>query len=125
MNELLYADESYAVRGAIFEVYREMGSGFLEAVYQECLAIKFKRRNIPFRPQEELRLVYKGDALQQRYKADFVCFDKILVELKAVKELVPDHRAHLLNYLNATGMRLGLLVNFGSYPEAEVERMVL
>jgi GxxExxY protein len=125
MGQLLYGDESYAIRGAVFEVYREMCSGFLEPVYQECLVIEFKLRKVPARPQEELRLVYKGEPLEQKYRPDFVCFDKIVVELNAVKELAPEHRAQLLNYLKATGIRLGLLVNFGSYPEVEVERMVL
>jgi GxxExxY protein len=125
MGQLLYAEETYAIRGAIFDVYREMGSGFLEAVYQECLEKEFQHRNVPYLAQAELRLVYKGDLLLQTYKADFVCFGKIIVEIKAVKEIAPEHRAQLLNYLRATGMKLGLLVNFGSYPEVEVERRVL
>ena len=125
MEELLYAEESYAIRGAIFDVYREMGSGFLEPVYQECLENEFKRRNLPHVPQVELKLIYKGDLLLQTYKPDFVCFGKIIVELKAVKAIAPEHEAQLLNYLKATGMRLGLLVNFGSYPNAEVERRIL
>jgi GxxExxY protein len=125
MGQLLYAEETYAIRGAVFEVYREMGSGFLEAVYQECLAKEFPRRGVPYLAQEKLRLAYKGDPLQQTYEADFVCLGKIIVELKAVKEIAPDHEAQLLNYLKATGMKLGLLVNFGSYPEVQIERRVL
>ncbi len=124
MDELLYADETYAIRGAIFEVYREMGSGFLEPVYQECLEIEFNRRGLPFLSQCELKLTYQGVSLLQIYKADFVCFEKIIVELKAVKELAPAHEAQLLNYLKATGLRLGLLVNFGSHPDAQVERRI-
>ena len=124
MEELLYAEESYAIRGAIFDVYREMGSGFLEPVYQECLEKEFKRRSLPYLPQVELKLIYKGDLLLQTYKPDFVCLGKIIVELKAVKTIAPEHEAQLLNYLKATGMRLGLLVNFGSYPDAEVERRI-
>jgi GxxExxY protein len=125
MGQLLYAEETYAIRGAVFEVYREMGSGFLEAVYQECLENEFQRRNVSYLAQAELRLSYKGDRLLQTYKADFVCFGKIIVEFKAVKEIAPEHEAQLLNYLRASGMKLGLLVNFGSYPEAQVERRVL
>ncbi len=124
MSELLYEKESYAIRGAVFEVYGEMGSGFLEAVYQECMEKELKLRAIPNLAQSELRLVYKDEPLEQTYKPDFICFGKIIVELKAVKDLVPEHKAQLVNYLKATGLRLGLLVNFGSYPNVEIERMV-
>ena len=124
MSELLFEQETYAIRGAVFEVYREMGSGFLEAVYQECLEKEFQYRAIPFIPQGELRLTYKDEPLVQVYKPDFICYHKIIVELKAVKELVPEHKAQLLNDLKATRLRLGLLVNFGSDPKVEVERMV-
>ena len=125
MSELLYANESYAIRGAIFEVYSEMGSGFLEPVYQECLEKELKNRAIAYLAQSQLRLVYKNEPLEQIYKPDFICFGKIIVELKAVKELVPEHKAQLVNYLKATRLRLGLLVNFGSYPNVEIDRMVL
>jgi GxxExxY protein len=125
MAELLFKNESFAIRGAVFEVYNEMGSGFLEPVYQECLEIEFRHRGIPNLAQAELRLIYKDEPLVQTYKPDFLCFDKIVVELKAVKELVAEHRAQLINYLKATNMRLGLLVNFGSYPKIQIERMVL
>jgi GxxExxY protein len=125
MGELLFEQETYLIRGAIFEVYREMGSGFLESVYQECLDKEFKHRGIPHAAQVELRLSYKNEPLVQSYKADFVCFDTIIVELKAVRELVPEHKAQVLNYLKATGLRLGLLVNFGSHPQVEIERLVL
>ena len=125
MGKLIYEEESYAIRGAVFEVYREMGCGFLEAVYQECLAKEFGRAEIPFQAQPELWLSYKGERLQQTYKPDFVCFDKIIVELKAVKEICPEHQAQVINYLKATGMKLGLLVNFGAYPKATVERLAL
>jgi GxxExxY protein len=125
MGEILYAEESYAIRGAVFEVYREVGCGFLEPVYQECLEKEFKLRNLPYLSQVQLGLTYKGDPLAQFYKADFVCFGRIIVELKAVKAIAPEHEAQLLHYLKMTGMKLGLLVNFGSYPQAEVERRVL
>jgi GxxExxY protein len=125
VDELLYAEETYAIRGAVFEVYREMGSGFLESVYQECLEREFHRRKRPFAAHVGLEPTYKGEDLLQTYKPDFVCFGKIIVEVKAVKAIAPEHEAQLLNYLNATGMKLGLLVNFGSYPSAEVERRIL
>src|SRR5271165_5879620 len=102
-----------------------MGSGFLEPVYQECLEKEFQRRKLPYLPQVELKLIYKGEPLIQIYKPDFVCYGKIVVELKAVKAIAPKHEAQLLNYLKATGMKLGLLVNFGSYPNAEVARRIL
>ena len=122
-NKVLYPDESYAIQGAIFEVYREMGCGFLEAVYQECLEREFHFRHIPFEAQKELILTYKGAPLVQTYFPDFMCYGKIIVELKAVKEIAPEHKAQLLNYLIASGLELGMLVNFGHYPKAEVVRM--
>ena len=124
MTDLKFADESYRIRGAIFEVYREMGCGFLEAVYQECLEREFVRQGIPFTAQRELILQYKGDPLVQTYRPDFICFDLIIVEIKAVKELANEHRAQVHNYLKATGLQLGLLVSFGHYPKAEIERIV-
>ena len=125
MNEnILYKDESYAIMGACFNVYKAMGSGFLEGVYQECLNIELKDQNIPFKAQEPLILKYKGNELNQRYQPDFICHDKIIIEIKAVSKLVNEHRAQILNYLNATGYELGLLVNFGHYPKLEYERIV-
>jgi len=102
-----------------------MGSGFLEAVYQECLIKEFLSRNIPFTSQAELTLVYKGERLHQTYKPDFICYEKIIVEMKAVKDIGDEHRAQVINYLRASDYRLGLLVNFGHYPKATVERIVL
>lgn len=122
---LRFKEESYAIQGAVFEVYREMGSGFLEAVYQECLAMEFCRREIPFEMQKDLSLQYKGERLQQIYRPDFVCYGLIVLEIKAVKDLGPEHRAQVLNYLKATGLQLGLLVNFGHYPKAQLERLLL
>jgi GxxExxY protein len=124
-NQILYKDECYAIQGAVFEVYKEMGYGFLEPVYQECLEKELKRRDIPFESQKWLSLSYKGEPLEQKYKADLVCYDTIVVELKAVREVVNEHRAQVHNYLKASGLRLGLLVNFGHYPKATVERIVL
>ena len=125
MTKLKFEEESFRIRGAIFEVYREMGCGFLEAVYQECLAKELKKQGIPFVAQRELMLHYKGELLAQTYKPDFICFDLIIVELKAIKELVNEHRAQVHNYLHATGLELGLLANFGHYPKAGIERIVL
>lgn len=102
-----------------------MGCGFLEAVYQECLEKELKQRGIPHQPQKELILTYKGQALEQRYRPDFICFEKIIVELKAVSELGKEHKAQLFNYLKTTGLKLGLLVNFGHYPKAQIERIIL
>ncbi|MFZ3209183.1 MAG: GxxExxY protein [Geobacteraceae bacterium] len=125
MTELIFEEESYRIRGAVFEVYREMGCGFLEAVYQECLEKEFGKGGIPFVAQRELVLYYKGERLDQVYKPDFICFDCIIVEIKAVKELANEHRAQVYNYLKATKMKLGFLVNFGHYPKVEIERIVL
>lgn len=122
-EKVLFPDECYAIQGTIFDVYKEMGCGFLEAVYQECLEKEFAKRIIPFRPQVELQLNYKGEPLKQTYKPDFICYDKIIVEIKAVKELGAEHKAQLLNYLKATGLELGLLVNFGSHPKTEIIRI--
>ena len=124
-KQLLFRDETYAIRGAVFEVYREMGCGFLEAVYQECMEKELVRRGIPFVAQQELKLRYKGEPLKQTYKPDLICFDSIIVELKALSSTTGEHQAQVLNYLKATGIRLGLLVNFGCHPKATVERLVL
>jgi len=124
-QKILYKQECYVIQKAVFEVYREMGCGFLEAVYQECLSTEFISQHIPFKAQVELSLVYKEKPLQQTYKADFICYDKIIVELKAVKEITNEHRAQVFNYLKATKLRLALLVNFGHYPKATVERIII
>ena len=125
MSQLLFEEETFAIRGAIFDVYREMGSGFLEPVYQECLEKELILRGIPFVSQPELRLNYKGTRLRQTYKPDLICFERVIVELKAIKTIAPEHKAQVLNYLKATNLRLGLLVNFGSHPMAQIERLIL
>jgi len=124
-EKVLFKEECYAINGSLFEVYRVMGCGFLEAVYQECVAKEFCLRGIPFIAQPELKLSYKQQPLSQVYRPDFVCYDKIIVELKAVKAIAPEHQAQVLNYLKATGFRLGLLVNFGVYPKATIQRLAL
>ena len=123
-SKLIYPDESFAIRGCIFEVYKEKGGGFLEPVYQECLEIEFRLAGLPAISQTTLQLEYKGHRLKSEYIPDFICYDKIIVELKAVKELTDAHRAQVQNYLKATGSRLGILVNFGHHPLAEIERIV-
>ena len=122
---IIYKDESYAIMGACFEVYTEKGNGFLEQVYQECLEIELELRGILFVPKQELALNYKGRPLKSKYVPDLLCCGKIIIKLKAVKELADEHRAQVHNYLKATGHRLGLLINFGHYPKLEYERIVL
>ena len=122
---LIYSDLTYAINGAAFHVYNKLGHGFLEAVYQEALEIEFKRRGIPYEREKELKINYDGVELKQTYKADFVCFGKIVVELKAVSALDDAHRSQVYNYLHATGYKVGLLYNFGCSEELEKERIVV
>jgi len=125
MADIIYKSESYKIQGAIFEVYKEMGNGFLEAVYQECLERELLKQKIPFVAQPLLKLMYKGETLQQTYKPDIICFDKIIVELKGLKSITNEHHAQVLNYLKATKLKLGLIANFGAFPKAEIKRIVL
>ncbi len=125
MMDLLFEKETFAIRGAIFEVYKEIGPGFLESVYQECLEKELKLRELPFKKQVEIQIEYKGQLLDQFYKADLICFDSIIIELKSCKAIEPIHRAQVINYLKATKLRLGLLVNFNAHPKVEIERIVL
>ena len=124
MTELLLKEEVYAVIGAAMEVHRELGSGFLEAVYLEALEIELERRGIPFESGKPLHIDYKGQVLKKEYVADLVCHEQIVVELKALDHLTSREEAQLLNYLKATGLRVGLLVNFGSTGKLEWKRMV-
>ena len=125
MSGLICGDLSYAINGAAFHVYNKLGHGFLKAVYQEVLEIEFQRRNIPYEREKELKIIYDGVELKQTYKTDFVCYGKVIVELKAVSTLDDAHRSQVYNYLHATGFQLGLLFNFGSSGELEKERIVL
>ena len=125
MGNLLFEEETFAIRGAVFEVYREMGCGFLETVYQECLEKELKDKRIPFVSQPELTHNYKSQRLEQTYKPDLICYDQIILELKAVKDISPEHKAQVINYLKATNLKLGLLINFGSHPKAQIERFAL
>lgn len=124
MAEIVLREESYRIMGACFEVYKEMGCGFLEDVYQECLELELASQAIPFQSQQPLDLRYKGKPLDQKYIPDFICFETIIVEIKALKQLAEEHRAQVHNYLKSTGCKLGLLVNFGHYPKVEYERIV-
>ena len=114
--------ETYKILGACFEVYNEKGCGFLEPVYQECMELELEMSGISFEAQQSLQLIYKGRILKKTYEPDFICCDQIIVEIKAVSCLTDEHRAQLLNYLNATGFPVGLLVNFGHFPKLQYER---
>lgn len=123
MNTFYYKLETYNIRGAIFAVHHELGNGFLERVYQDALELEFQERGIPYEREKNIQVMYKGKPLGEPYRADFVCYDKIIVELKAVEKLQGIHRAQVVNYLKATGMKIGLLVNFGE-ELADIERIV-
>ncbi len=122
---IVYKDESYKIIGAALKVYNMLGPGFLEAVYQEALEIEFQRLGIPYEREKELKIYYDGIELKQTYRADFVCYDKIIIELKAVSCLDDSHRSQIYNYLRATELNLGILINFGHTGGLEWERKVL
>ena len=123
-EDILFKEEYYKIYGCIYTVNKKLGSGFLEVVYQEALEIELKRENIPFIPQQELVILYDGIPLKTKYVADIVCYDKIIIELKTVTKINNQHKAQSMNYLKATDFKLGLLVNFNSFPKAEIIRMV-
>lgn len=123
MTDILCKDESYALVGACFEVYKQKGCGFTEPVYQECLQIELELLGIPFVAQPTIKVEYKGRLLTQTFRPDFICYDKVIIEIKAVERLSEAHRAQTLNYLNATKYDLALLVNFGHFPKLEYERI--
>ena len=114
--------DGYALIGACFEVYNTLGSGFLEEVYQESLEIELGLRAIPYIAKPRLKLSYKGRALRKEYEADLLIHDTLVVELKAAKAFAPEHEAQLINYLKATGKRIGYLVNFGAFPRLDWRR---
>ena len=122
--EIIFKEESFKIIGACFEVYNHMGHGFLEAVYQECLAVELSDQGIPFIEQPKLILKYKTKPLKQAYHPDVLCFNDIILEIKSAKNLADEHRAQVINYLKATGKPLALLVNFGHYPKLESERFL-
>lgn len=125
MTELLFKDEVFEIIGAAMEVHKQLGNGFLEPVYQQSLEIELGLRDIPFEPQKRLHLFYKGVELRKEYQPDFVCYDKIIVEIKALDRLTNIEIAQIINYLKATKLRLGLLINFGSNGRLEWKRFVV
>lgn len=124
MSDLILKDECYQIVGECFEVYNEKGSGFLEPVYQECLEIEHEYQEIPFVAQQQMKLTCRGRELKQKFVPDFICYDKIILEIKAVRYLTDEHRAQVINSLNTNGYQLGILVNFSSHPKLEWERLV-
>lgn len=125
MGNLVLREESWSIRGAVFRVYREMGCGFLQPVYRECLCLELDHRGIPWRADVELPLVYRDKRLRQVAVADLVCYGQVLVEVRALGTLGNEQRARTHNLLHAGGFRLGLLVNFGHHPGVEIERIVI
>lgn len=121
---LIYKDESYNIVGACMEVHAQLGCGFLEPVYQEAAALEFLSKGIPFKKELNLKINYKGNILEKTYIADFICYDKIIVEFKALAQLTTQHEAQVINYLRATNFKLGLLINFGE-KRLEYKRLVL
>ena len=111
-----YSQELYAIIGAAMEVQNELGMGFLELVYHDALNVELELRGIPYETEKPIAITYKGQPLERSYKADLVCFDTIVVELKSVEQLKAEHTAQLLNYLKATGMPMGILINFWEKP---------
>ena len=122
--DLIYKNECYKIIGACMAVYNELGCGFLEKVYQEALSIELSNSGIPHKREQALEINYKNKLLTTKYFADFICYDKIIIELKALESLNSKHQSQVLNYLKATGYKLGLLVNFGS-KNLEYKRIVL
>ncbi len=124
-DKLIFRDETYRLIGACLAVYKDKGNGFAEPVYQDAMEIELELSGIPFDPQRNYPIQYRGRTLRHTYTPDLLCFEAIVVELKAAKALTDEHRAQVLNYLKVTGLQLGLLVNFGSHPRLEWERIVL
>jgi GxxExxY protein len=125
MAKLLFKDEVYAIIGAAMEVYNQLGPGFLEAIDQEALEIELSDREIPFISQPELKIYYKEHQLTKQYIADFLVFDKIIMEIKAQNQLTSVNEAQILNQLKASGEKLGLLINFGAPSNLEWKRMIM
>ena len=123
MHEDFFKAEGYAIQGAVFEVYKTLGHGFLEPVYQESLELELRQRQIPFMAQAMLPVFYKGQKLRQSYRADLICYGQIILELKATPVLLPEFVSQLLNYLHATGLHLGYLINFGHEGQVEIKRL--
>lgn len=124
MGKLLYPDESYAILGACFTVYNDKGHCFSEPICHECLEIEFEHLGIPFLSKPPLKMRYRERTLAHTFEPDFVCYEKVLLEIKAAAALTDVHRSQVINYLHAGDFDLGLLVNFGSYPKLQYERIV-
>ncbi|MDR0352028.1 MAG: GxxExxY protein [Opitutaceae bacterium] len=123
-DDLIYKDEVYKIMGACFSVYKEKGNGYTEPVYQDSMEIELDYLKIPFDTQRNYPIYHRSVKLKHSYTPDLLCYDKIILELKAVKKLTPEHRAQVINYLKVTGCKVGLLVNFCGYPQLEWERLV-
>ncbi len=124
MVELILKEEVFAIIGAAIEVHKVLGSGFLEPVYQEAMEIESRGRGLPFETQRVLEIYYKEHRLKKEYVPDLIYYGQIIVELKALDRLTGREEAQLLNYLKATGMKVGVLINFGSHPKLEWKRLV-
>ena len=124
LTQLILKDEVYAIAGAAIEVHRELGPGLLESVYQEAMKLELSARSVPFEAEKPISIEYKGQRLSQKYFADLVCFEQIIVELKALSRLSGSEQAQVLNYLKATGFKVGVLINFGSRGKLEWKRFV-
>lgn len=122
-EEMLFKDEAYQMIGAAMEVHNELKNGFLEPVYQEALEKKFTLQNIPFEKESLINIYYKGEKLEKFYKADFICYNEIIIELKALNDLAREHKSQLINYLKATNKKLGILINFGK-PSLQYKRII-
>jgi GxxExxY protein len=117
-------EESYTIRGAIYEVHRVLGCGYLESVYHEALTIEFMQRGIPFVTKAPIDINYKGVVLSRGFVADFICYSEVILEIKAVKTIEDIHKAQVINYLKATGCKVGFLVNFNNHPKVTIDRFV-
>jgi GxxExxY protein len=122
--KIIYKDECYKIYHCVYEVYNKLGNGFLESVYHEALEIELAKENIPFESQKMIQVYYDDKLLSQYFRADIVCYNKIIMELKVVNKINNEHKAQLMNYLAATKMKLGLLINFGTYPKVEICRII-
>lgn len=123
MDEIIYKDEAYKIVRAMMSVHNELGCGFLEAIYQEALEMEFQLQGIPYEREKELEVRYKGNVIGKKYKADFICYNKIIVELKAVDKILPEFKAQTLNYMKMSNSKLGILANFGQ-TSLEIQRLV-
>ncbi|MFA6293990.1 MAG: GxxExxY protein [Victivallales bacterium] len=121
----MFEQEGYDLIGTALEVYNEIGHGFLEAVYQECLEKELKKRNIPFKSQIQLEMKYKEEILEQKYRADLIVYEGIITEIKATKILLPENQAQLMNYMKITDLKVGYLINFGNIDKLEWKRIII